>query len=131
MRTSHTHTRAHLYAHTNTHTSMQGVLTLFAIFVKDFFRTVYWPLGDVLDIVALLNNSINFLLYCTMSGQFRRTFVDTFGIGNLGKYAYRQVPRASATTTTTTTGTSTANPDTYRLRETDDVTSCKDDSCTV
>jgi len=56
----------------------QGVLTLCSIFIPNFFFDVYWPLGDVLDIAALLNNSINFVLYCTMSRQFRETFVETF-----------------------------------------------------
>ena len=56
----------------------QGVLTLCSIFVQNFFDDVYWPLGDLLDIVALLNNSINFVLYCTMSRQFRNTFMDVF-----------------------------------------------------
>ena len=56
----------------------QGVLTLCSIFIPNFFQDVYWPLGDVLDIAALLNNSINFVLYCTMSRQFRETFVETF-----------------------------------------------------
>lgn len=62
----------------------QGVLTLGSIFVTDFFEDVYWPLGDLLDIMALLNNSINFVLYCTMSRQFRETFVEVF-------CAFRQV----------------------------------------
>jgi len=56
----------------------QGVLTLGSIFIANFFADVYWPLGDLLDISALLNNSINFVLYCTMSRQFRQTFVETF-----------------------------------------------------
>lgn len=56
----------------------QGVLTLGSIFVQNFFQDVYWPLGDLLDIMALLNNSINFVLYCTMSRQFRETFVEIF-----------------------------------------------------
>lgn len=55
----------------------QGVLTLGSIFVTDFYRDVYSPLGDLLDIMALLNNSITFILYCTMSRQFRQTFVET------------------------------------------------------
>jgi hypothetical protein len=55
----------------------QGVLTLGSIFVADFYRDVYSPLGDLLDIAALLNNSITFILYCTMSRQFRQTFVET------------------------------------------------------
>ena len=56
----------------------QGVLTLCSIFIPNFYADVYWPMGDVLDIAALINNSINFVLYCTMSRQFRETFVETF-----------------------------------------------------
>ena len=56
----------------------QGILTLCSIFIADFFNEVYWPLGDLLDIMALLNNSINFILYCTMSRQFRTTFARVF-----------------------------------------------------
>ena len=56
----------------------QGILTLCNIFIENFVDEVYWPLGDLLDIMALLNNSINFVLYCTMSRQFRDTFVATF-----------------------------------------------------
>lgn len=56
----------------------QGILTLCSIFIESFFDNVYWPLGDLLDIMALLNNSINFVLYCTMSRQFRNTFMEVF-----------------------------------------------------
>ena len=56
----------------------QGVLTLLMIFYYELANELYNPLGDILDIVALLNNGINFLLYCSMSKQFRDTFVDTF-----------------------------------------------------
>jgi hypothetical protein len=40
-----------------------------------FFSVV---LGDTFDILALINNSINFLLYCLMSRAFRDTFRQTF-----------------------------------------------------
>lgn len=56
----------------------QGVLMMCCIFIRNFFESIYIPLGDVMDILALLNNSINFLLYCTMSHEFRRTFVSVF-----------------------------------------------------
>ena len=56
----------------------QGVLTILMIFYKELANELYNPLGDILDIVALLNNAINFVLYCSMSKQFRDTFVDTF-----------------------------------------------------
>lgn len=55
-----------------------GVLNLLSGLFDVVFDNVYEPLGDVLDIVALLNSSINFILYCTMSTKFRRTFVMTF-----------------------------------------------------
>lgn len=36
------------------------------------------PLGDLMDILALINSSINFILYCSMSKQFRTTFALLF-----------------------------------------------------
>ncbi|XP_053378741.1 G-protein coupled receptor dmsr-1-like [Mercenaria mercenaria] len=56
----------------------QGILIMCCIFIKDFFENTYIPLGDVMDILALINNGINFVLYCTMSQEFRRTFVEVF-----------------------------------------------------
>ena len=56
----------------------QGILTLCNIFISNFYFDVYWQLGDLLDMLALVNNSINFVLYCTMSRQFRDSFRDVF-----------------------------------------------------
>ncbi|KAK6177571.1 hypothetical protein SNE40_015646 [Patella caerulea] len=56
----------------------QGVLIMISACKRRFFDTVYLPLGDVMDIVALLNNAINFVLYCTMSAKFRETFIMLF-----------------------------------------------------
>jgi len=56
----------------------QAVLIMCCIFFKDFFEKVYIPLGDAMDIIALVNSSINFVLYCTMSQEFRRTFIRLF-----------------------------------------------------
>ncbi|XP_060082514.1 G-protein coupled receptor dmsr-1-like [Ylistrum balloti] len=56
----------------------QGMLTLLIIFIPSIQTSVYNPLGDVLDIVALCNNAINFVLYCSMSTLFRDTFVRIF-----------------------------------------------------
>jgi hypothetical protein len=54
----------------------QCILIFLSIILKkqDFYERVYMPLGDIMDIIALLNNSINFLLYCIMSRAFRTTF---------------------------------------------------------
>ncbi|XP_069140712.1 G-protein coupled receptor dmsr-1-like [Argopecten irradians] len=56
----------------------QGVLTILSSSIEGFFESVYMPLGDLLDIVALCNNAINFVLYCGMSTQFRKTFIEVF-----------------------------------------------------
>jgi hypothetical protein len=57
----------------------QGIVGIFVgILGTQFERDIYYPLGDVFDIIALVNNGINFILYCTMSKQFRDTFVLLF-----------------------------------------------------
>ena len=56
----------------------QGVLILCCVFLKGFFDNVYVPLGDFMDIIALVNSGINFVLYCTMSQEFRKTFIRLF-----------------------------------------------------
>nr|KAG5695007.1 hypothetical protein BaRGS_015831 [Batillaria attramentaria] len=49
----------------------QTVLIVMSAFSKTFFRNVYFLLADTVDMIALVNNAINFVLYCTMSQQFR------------------------------------------------------------
>ncbi|XP_050399563.1 G-protein coupled receptor dmsr-1 [Patella vulgata] len=58
----------------------QGILTLMNIFKQHqcFRQYVYDALGDLVDTMALMNNSINFVLYCSMSKQFRDTFMGIF-----------------------------------------------------
>ena len=94
----------------------QGILTLLMIFMDTLQDELYNPLGDILDIVALLNNAINFVLYCTMSQQFRDTFVATFCRcftrrgdntdetvnSNVSKWAKRHLITANGTSTKTT-----------------------------
>ena len=56
-----------------------GILGLLSgILGEEFFSMVYSPLGEVLDILALVNSSINFILYCTTSSIFRQTFCKLF-----------------------------------------------------
>ena len=90
----------------------QGILTLCNIFIENFVNEVYWPLGDLLDIMALLNNSINFVLYCTMSRQFRDTFVATFcSCCSQHRPGWLKLKTFTVTSngTTTTTATSDTN----------------------
>ena len=56
----------------------QGILTLISGILPFFVQEIYGPLGDLMDILALINNGINFILYCTMSKQFRDTFIEVF-----------------------------------------------------
>ena len=56
----------------------QGILALCSGLVPNLYEAYYQPLGDTMDIVALINNSINFVLYCSMSKQFRETFISLF-----------------------------------------------------
>ncbi|XP_030756061.1 sex peptide receptor-like [Sitophilus oryzae] len=51
-----------------------------AMYGNVFLEECYAALGDVMDIVALINSSINFILYCTMSRQFRETFKELFHV---------------------------------------------------
>ena len=54
----------------------QGILLLLSLIIENFFEKVYIPLGDVMDMLALVNNSINFVLYCSMNREFRRTLIE-------------------------------------------------------
>lgn len=57
----------------------QGVLGLLSGILGDcFFRNCYHNFGEVMDILALLNGAINFILYCLMSRQFRTSFEQLF-----------------------------------------------------
>ena len=75
----------------------QGILTLCNIFIEKFYEDVYWPLGDLMDFMALFNNSINFILFCTMSKHFRDTFVETFCLCCCQKSTHDLVNNAMST----------------------------------
>ncbi|XP_073836376.1 G-protein coupled receptor dmsr-1-like [Musca autumnalis] len=64
----------------------QGIMGLLnTILGEAFFMQCYLKLSDVMDILALLNSSINFILYCSMSRQFRQTFILLFCPRRLGR----------------------------------------------
>ena len=57
----------------------QSIFILLSIIMgNNFYDDAYTPLGDLFDIIALVNNSITFLLYCLMSRIFRNTFWNIF-----------------------------------------------------
>ena len=53
---------------------------LAAVNGNEFFANCYHPMGDFMDVMALINSAVNFILYCLMSKQFRKTFADLMGI---------------------------------------------------
>ena len=56
----------------------QGILAFLSGIDEKIFETVYVPLGDVWDILVLVNSAVNFVLYCTMNRRFRATFCHVF-----------------------------------------------------
>ena len=56
----------------------QGILAFLSGVDTNIFINIYVPLGDVWDIIVLINSAVNFILYCIMSRQFRDTFRDVF-----------------------------------------------------
>ena len=53
---------------------------LSAIWGKQFFIECYNPMGEMMDMMALTNSAVNFILYCLMSSQFRATGKKILGI---------------------------------------------------
>nr|VZI06866.1 unnamed protein product [Spirometra erinaceieuropaei] len=51
------------------------MLILHQIIGECFGSNIYEKLGDFMDLLTLLNNSGNFMLYCLMSSRFRETFI--------------------------------------------------------
>lgn len=53
----------------------QGLIAILnAIYTAEVHRFIYLTLGDVLDLLSLVNSSVNFVLYCFMSSRYRQTF---------------------------------------------------------
>lgn len=53
-----------------------GILS--GILGRCFFKNCYHLFGEIMDILALFNGAINFILYCSMSKQFRLAFRELF-----------------------------------------------------
>lgn len=66
----------------------QGVFgMLMGLRGKCFFLKCYQLFGDVMDMLALINGSINFILYCCMNRMFRATFGQMFTRKILDKWS--------------------------------------------
>ncbi|XP_044263835.1 G-protein coupled receptor dmsr-1-like isoform X2 [Tribolium madens] len=66
----------------------QGIFALLiAIKGKDLFVRCYLLYGEIMDILALINGAINFILYCCMNRMFRTTFGQLFKHKILAQWA--------------------------------------------
>ncbi|XP_041379384.1 G-protein coupled receptor dmsr-1-like [Gigantopelta aegis] len=54
----------------------QSILIILCACVDGFWG-VYIAMGDIIDTVSLINSAINFIMYCTMSTQFRNELMDS------------------------------------------------------
>lgn len=76
----------------------QGILALLSGILGDaFFTNCYGHLGELMDILALINGAINFILYCVMSRQFRQTFNRIFRSRLLDKWTGIPLPATAVT----------------------------------
>ena len=83
----------------------QGILAMISGLNDHFFDEIYSNLGDVMDLLVLLNSAVNFILYCIMSQQFRDTFRSLF-VGEWMCY-YKQVRKMNGNTNGYSTAYST------------------------
>lgn len=83
----------------------QGILIVLSSTVTDFYTNVYMPLGDLMDFIALVNNAINFVLYCIMSTQFRTKFLQMYLNRRLPLKSFEKINLTTSINRTTLTTT--------------------------
>ncbi|KPJ06134.1 putative G-protein coupled receptor B0563.6 [Papilio machaon] len=52
----------------------QALFGLLTAIAPHLFQECYYSFGEVMDLMALVGSAVNFVLYCSMSRQFRNTF---------------------------------------------------------
>uniref|UniRef100_A0A2A4J3Q2 G-protein coupled receptors family 1 profile domain-containing protein n=1 Tax=Heliothis virescens TaxID=7102 RepID=A0A2A4J3Q2_HELVI len=52
----------------------QALFGLLTAIAPHLFQVCYYAFGEVMDLMALVGSAVNFVLYCSMSRQFRSTF---------------------------------------------------------
>ncbi|GIY95884.1 sex peptide receptor [Caerostris extrusa] len=65
---------------------------------NDFFNNVYLNFGETMDILSLINSAVNFIIYCSMSRQFRETFTFLF-FARFSKDKWAAIPISEPTQT--------------------------------
>lgn len=57
----------------------QGIMAVLSgLFSEEFRMYIYNGVGDILDLLSLINSCTTFVIYCTMSAQFRQEFRRVF-----------------------------------------------------
>nr|ACI90335.1 G protein-coupled receptor-like protein [Philodina roseola] len=114
----------------------QGALLLLTFLSKtrseEYFHT-YQQLGDTFDILALINNSVNFILYCLMSRAFRDTFKQTFCCvtpidSRPSQIKFSQLPRTTKQQIRHSNGFELKCPDEHRNSKTPIIKTVEDNS---
>lgn len=67
----------------------QGIVAWISAVDTYFYHNVYIHVGDIMDILVLINSAVNFILYCIMSQQFRDTFKSLFVAKHLPPFFHR------------------------------------------
>ncbi|XP_023031798.1 G-protein coupled receptor dmsr-1 [Drosophila willistoni] len=76
----------------------QGLLGLLSgILKKCFFEHCYPPFGEIVDLLALINAAVGFVLYGFMSKQFRTTFRSLFFKRHFGSSEMTRLTRVTTT----------------------------------
>ncbi|KAM7344726.1 G-protein coupled receptor dmsr-1 isoform 2-T2 [Cochliomyia hominivorax] len=76
----------------------QGILGLLSgVLQKCFFNACYPPFGELMDLLALINAAIDFVLYGLMSKQFRTTFKSLFFKRRFGSIELTRTTRLTTT----------------------------------
>ncbi|VDN41096.1 unnamed protein product [Gongylonema pulchrum] len=68
----------------------QGIIAILnAVYTTHVHIYIYFNLGDILDLLSLLNSSITFILYCIMSSRYRDTFWTVVLPKQFRRFAYQ------------------------------------------
>ncbi|VDP65917.1 unnamed protein product [Echinostoma caproni] len=76
----------------------QGILVICLQLIENFYVNVYQHLGDFIDFTTLVNESTNFVIYTSMSQQFRQEFCHVFFIDRLRNFFKRKMSSYSQRT---------------------------------
>lgn len=77
----------------------QGILGLLSgLLEKCFFVKCYVPFGEMMDLLALINAAVGFVLYGLMSKQFRTSFKSVFFNKRLSRLEMTRITNINNTT---------------------------------